>query len=96
MRIPKSNYDDAVAPAWLPIRSTAGEPLKPLIRCRCGQLCGIRLHSVNVKGEVRASFLHQWPDVPPERQGCGWHEFIELDGYETDPDYAGKDFPPQP
>lgn len=85
------DYDDkAIAPAWLPIeqRNEAGElvPSKPVIRCRCGKLMSIGLHHVHPDGRVTASFLHDQP-VP---DACGFHEFLELEGY------GGPEFPPRP
>lgn len=83
MRIPEGDYArEDLAPAWLPIQNRDGSPLKPIIRCRCGKLAGIRLHHVHADGRVTASFYH-----PPEgwagegSPGCGFHEFLELEGY---------------
>ena len=91
MKIPKVSYYDAtIAPAWLPIEDTAGQPLKPIIRCRCGALCNIRLHHVHADGRVTASFLHAAGGATPAQQQCGWHEFLELEGYD------GPEFPPRP
>ncbi len=92
MLIPKGQYDrPEIAPAWLPIQDHDGRPLKPIIRCRCGRLAGLGLHHVHADGRVTASFAH-----PPEgwagdgQPGCGFHEFLELEGY------AGPEFPPAP
>ena len=98
MRIPLSDYDSDVKPAWLPIQNQAGEPLKPVIRCACGQLCGIGLHHVHADGRVTASFYHWWPEgsaMAKAHQGCGFHEFLQLDGYTTHPQYAGREFLPE-
>ena len=92
VHLPKSEYDDDTKPAWLPIQDREGHALKPLIRCACGQLCGIGLHHVHPDGTVTASFLHQWPEGSPEAlacQGCGWHEYLILDNW------TGDDFPPE-
>jgi hypothetical protein len=73
-------------PAWFRVRSSDGRPLKPLIKCGCGRIMGIALHSVSAAGEVRASFYH--PVKPLEagsldtEPGCGFHEFLELEGYD--------------
>jgi len=88
MRIPKTRAFDHTTPGpgWLSVRSSDGRPLKPLIKCRCGQIMGIRLHSVSAAGEVRASFYH--PETPgvagcaDNAPGCGFHELLELDGYD--------------
>lgn len=93
MRIPKGHYDNEdLAPAWLPLQNSAGAPVKPIIRCRCGSLMGIGLHHVHADGRVTASFYHWWPEDSPQfkeyGQGCGFHEFLELDGYD------GPEFPP--
>lgn len=97
MKIPKSDYDSNVSPAWLPIQNTAGEPLKPIIRCACGRLGGIGLHHVHADGRVTASFYHYWSPLPEnQEQGCGFHEYIELDAYATDEQYAGREFLPEP
>jgi hypothetical protein len=82
MRIPKSDYDSDVKPAWLPVVGKDGTPLKPIIRCKCGELAGIGLHHVHADGRVTASFFHPvegWAkhDTP----GCGFHEYLELDDY---------------
>lgn len=98
MLIPKGSYDDdTIAPAWLPIqrRNEIGKlvPAKPIIRCRCGALIGIGLHHVHADGRVTASFYHWWPpdsEMGKAHQGCGFHEFLELEGYD------GLEFPPTP
>ena len=98
MRIPRSSYDDDTAkPAWLPIQGRKGQPLKPIVRCACGSLVGLRAHHVHADGRVTASFYHWWPpdsEMGRSHQGCGFHEFLELEGYTTDPQYAGLEFPP--
>jgi hypothetical protein len=95
VRIPRGSYDDeGLKPAWLPISNREGQPLKPIIRCACGQLIGMGLHHVHADGRVTASFYHWWP---PESeymkaghpQGCGSHEHLELEGWD------GGDFPPE-
>jgi hypothetical protein len=95
VKIPKGDYDKPeIAPAWLPIEDTAGQPMKPIIRCRCGRLMGIGLHHVHPDGRVTASFLH--PEQPggagstDNQAGCGFHECLELEGYD------GPEFPPRP
>lgn len=94
MKIPKGDYDKPeIAPAWLSLQDTAGNPVKPLIRCRCGELLGIGLHHVHTDGRVTASFYHWWPpesDQARAHQGCGFHEYLELEGYD------GPEFPPVP
>jgi hypothetical protein len=97
VRIPKGSYDnEALAPAWLPISDRDGHSLKPIIRCKCGELAVVGLHHVHADGRVTASFYHPiegWAgDAKP---GCGFHESLELDGYATDADYAGREFPPR-
>ncbi len=93
MRIPKGTYDDeTLAPAWLPIQDSAGKLARPIIRCRCRRLMGIRLHHVHADGRVTESFYHLHPTAEeeprPEWRGCGFHEYLELDGYD------GPEFPP--
>lgn len=95
MKIPKGSYDHPeIAPAWLPIVDGEGRAAKPLIRCKCQRLMGIRLHQVHADGRVTASFYH--PETPGVagssaiEPGCGFHEFLELDGYD------GPEFPPVP
>jgi len=94
VRIPKGSYDDgSIAPAWLPIQDREGNQLKPIIRCQCGSLMGIGLHHVHADGRVTASFYHWWPpdsEMGKALQGCGFHEYLELDGYD------GPEFPPTP
>jgi|GEM_PF-2902738 hypothetical protein len=79
----------ARSPAWLQPHQD-GRPLKPLIRCNCGQWSGIRLHHVHVDGRVTNSFFHATKAQHPQGDdsGCGWHVFLILDGYN------GGDFPP--
>jgi len=93
MNIPKGSYDDeSLKPAWIPIQNGDGTPAKPMIRCACGALMSIRLHHVHGDGRVTASFLHpivpQNPPQAPEHQGCGFHEFLVLDGYDG-PEFPG-------
>lgn len=93
MLIPRGSYDDeTIKPAWLPIQNSAGAPLKPIIRCACGNLVGIGLHHVHADGRVTASFYHWWPpesEMGKAHQGCGFHEMIEL------ADWTGQEFPPE-
>jgi hypothetical protein len=70
--------DSRPGPGWVEVVCRDnGAPLKPYIRCNCGKLLGIGLHSVAKDGTVTASFLHDAPGSDP----CGWHEFLKLDGY---------------
>jgi len=89
--IPKGNYD-APAPCWLPIVDPDGKQMKPIIKCQCGELCGIGLHHVHADGTVTESFLHQgthkFTDGREESFGCGWHVHLKL------LDYDCGDFPP--
>lgn len=91
MKIPKGDYDrEDLAPAWLPIQNTTGQPLKPIIRCRCGRLVGLGLHHVHADGKVTASFAHPVEGWAGETTpGCGFHEYLELEGYD------GPEFPPE-
>jgi hypothetical protein len=101
VRIPLGSYDDeTIKPAWLPIANYSdGTPHKPVIRCACGKLFGLGLHHVHADGRVTASFYH--PVNPGDtgstdrEPGCGFHEFLELDGYTTHPTYAGREFLPE-
>ena len=70
------------APGWFQPENSAGEKLKPVIRCNCGKLCGIGLHHVHASGYITRSFF--------EQSGCGWHVWLKLEGY------TGGDFPPEP
>ena len=62
------------------MQDTAGQPLKPVIRCNCGRLASIALHHVHADGRVTESFLEG---------SCGFHEWLEL------ADWTGQDFPPE-
>lgn len=92
MRIPKGSYDDeSIAPAWLEIQDHHGNPAKPILRCACGRLAGLGLHHVHADGRVTASFYHPVEGWAGETTpGCGFHEYVELDGY------AGGEWPPKP
>lgn len=87
MRIPQGSYDDeSIKPAWLPLQNSEGQPVKPVIRCACGNLLGMGLHHVHPDGRVTASFYHWWDPAyiaqyPGMEQGCGFHEYLELDGW---------------
>ncbi len=100
IEIPQISNDDfenrAGAPGWFQLvrRLENGtlEPVKPVIRCNCGMLCGIGLHHVHADGTVTASFYHKHgPAGSPDHSspdGCEWHVFLKL------MDYSGGDFPP--
>lgn len=79
VRIPKGRFeDDDPRPCWIPLRT--GEPprpCKPAIRCACGVVTCIGLHTVHADGTVTASFLHD----KPAGDGCGYHVFLYLEGY---------------
>ena len=81
--VPKGNYDGPT-PCWVSLVDRDGKELKPIIRCQCGTLCGIRNHYVHPDGKVTASFYHS-ADMPG---GCGWHVFLML------ADWTGSEFPP--
>ena len=103
--IPHAAYaDDDVKPAWLStIESAGGRELKPLIRCQCGVIIGLKLHHVHADGTVTASFFHaRAEELQKDSEGyffmhngrrystvpgCGWHVHLKLK------DYAGGDFP---
>lgn len=80
MTIPRLDgpRDPRPGPGWVAV-THGGQPRKPYIRCNCGRLLGIGLHTVHPDGAVAASFLH---DEPGTGLGCGWHEFLKLDGYD--------------
>ena len=80
----------AKSPAWSPVEQD-GKPLKPIIRCNCGQWSGIGLHHVHVDGRVTNSFFHATKAQHPngDDSGCGWHVFLKLK------DYDCGDFPPE-
>lgn len=86
----RSIGDDDKGPCWYPCRTQAGQYVKPLIRCNCGQLTGIGLHHVHADGTVTASFYHKRGIVHPEDpNGCEWHVWLKL------LDYDCGDFPPE-
>jgi hypothetical protein len=95
--IPKGEYNSR-GPCWIPIVAyKTGEKLKPLIKCRCGKVCGIGLHHVHADGTVTRSFYHSTASEFTENgvtyqhePGCGWHVWLKL------ADYAEGDFPPVP
>ena len=94
--IPKGDYDSA-APCWIPtVRHDNGQPCKPIIKCQCGQDCGIGLHHVHPNGRVtnsffnskQTSFMHGGKTYS-HAPGCGWHVYLILK------DYDQGDFPPR-
>lgn len=95
IEIPKGEYDEANPegkPAWLDMHQD-GKRIKPLIRCNCGQLCGIGLHHVHPDGTVTASFYHSKGTntaIGQDPNGCEWHVHLKL------LDWTGEDFPPTP
>lgn len=100
IEIPKIEDDEfdsrANSPGWIqPVQQQEDgslKPLKPIIRCNCGMLCGIGLHHVHQDGTVTASFYHKRGPAGSadfsSPDGCEWHVFLKLK------DYAGGDFPP--
>lgn len=86
IEIPKGEYDGDVYPCWIPIKNSAGEKLKPLIRCQCGNVTGIGLHHVHPDGRITASFFHRQSNEDPN--GCGWHVYLKLK------DWDGSEFKP--
>ena len=91
-----SHEDDAKGPGWIRIKNTAGEYVKPLVKCKCGTVTGIELHHVHADGRVTASFFdsketsfkHNGKTYSHE-PGCGWHVYIKLEGYDC------GEFPPR-
>lgn len=79
------------SPAWIQPVDSEGRKLKPIIRCNCGNWCGIGLHSVHEDGTITASFYHSQGTnyaIGESPEGCGWHEFLKL------ADYSGGPFGP--
>lgn len=75
-------------PGWFAC-TEGGKPAKPLIRCNCGHVSGIRSFHVHADGTVTASYYHKKGTVYPEDpDGCGWHVFLTL------ADWTGEDIPP--
>jgi hypothetical protein len=94
VEIPRLNSHEDPGPGWIAV-SSEGRPLKPLIKCNCGKVCGIGLHHVHADGTVTASFYHSEASEFTEggrtyrhTPGCGWHVFLKLK------DYDRGDFPP--
>ena len=80
----QEDWNKTKAPVWHPIANHQdGTPHKPIVRCDCGQWVGLQAHSIEPSGEVNASFLHK-------PNGCGWHVFITLDGWDGGKREAGK------
>lgn len=87
MQIPRSTYDEPTRPAWIPVRLSGDRPGKPILRCACGDLIGLAAHSVAANGAVTASFYHHWSleqvaALGLRSQGCGFHEWLVLEGYD--------------
>jgi hypothetical protein len=90
----------AGSPGWF--QPTQGEwigdehvihKLKPVIRCNCGNFCGIGLHHVHPDGTVTASFYHKKGTnyaIGESEEGCEWHVWLKL------LDYDGGEFLPTP
>ena len=95
--IPKLTDWDAPGPGWLGTTDQSGKHLKPVIKCKCGQFCGIALHHVHSDGRVTASFFHskdpfthKGKHYAGDPTGCGWHVFLQL------ADYGDRgEFPPE-
>jgi hypothetical protein len=95
VEIPRLESCEEPGPGWLAV-SYDGKPLKPLIKCNRGKICGISLHHVHADGAVTASFYHSEASSFVEggrtyqhTPGCGWHVFLKLK------DYDCGDFPPE-
>jgi len=97
VEIPKGDFDTP-GPCWIVLAEHGSDkPLKPRIKCKCGQICNIGLHHVHADGRVTASFYHaefaEWQEggkTYRHQPGCGWHVFLKLKDYDL------GEFPPQP
>lgn len=81
LRIPKADPDKPFkdqGPAWLENDGS----FKPLIICKCGMVRHVKNHTLSAAGELRASFLCE--------PGCGFHEFLDLEGYSGPAFEAGQ------
>lgn len=84
-------------PGWYKVVDSDGNPLKPLVKCKCGTVSGIGLHHVHADGRVTASYFDataaqlagMGPKWKGRQGGCGWHVFIKL------MDYDLGEFPPK-
>jgi hypothetical protein len=101
MEIPKldiGNADPAVgmtpdSPGWIPATSPDGKPLKPVIRCNCGQWVDIALYHVHPDGTVTPLFYHKQGSntaVGEDTEGCNWQALLTLKDYDV------GDFPAEP
>lgn len=89
VEIPRLLEHDDPGPGWIAVSDGDGKPLKPLIKCQCGKICGIGLHHVHPDGRITASFYHSEASEFTEggriyrhTPGCGWHVFLKLKDYD--------------
>lgn len=85
--IPKINDEwSGPFPSWdLLEPHKGGTPRRPVIFCNCGKMLNIGNHHIHKTGEVRASVYHSEHNKP-----CGWHVFVNLEGYEG-PEFLPED-----
>lgn len=89
MLIPKANEEHDNFPCWVAVVGYSDhKERRPIIRCRCGKYMGIGRHHVHKDGRVTASFFHRDGEAENDNKGCGFHEYIELQGY------TGSEWPP--
>ena len=75
IEIPKANEDRSNYPCWKGVSTMDGRSLKPLLYCKCGQVFGLGNHSIDIEGNISPSVWHR------DNNGCGFHEYLKLDGY---------------
>lgn len=68
------------APGW--IRRTenrTGKPVKPIVRCQCGELVGLADYHLSAEGLVFPAFTHSGD--AHTGPGCGWRATLQLADY---------------
>jgi len=87
VEIPKITdfHNEPNDPGWFCPKTKDGQVLKPVIRCNCGNFCGIGLHHVHADGSVTASFYHKKGTdfkIGESPEGCEWHVYLKLKDYD--------------
>lgn len=80
IEIPKWDGDNA--PAWVETKNPDGERVRPNIICQCGVGTDIGNHHIHADGRITTSYYHHFADRPKKMQGCGWHVYLKMIGWD--------------
>lgn len=82
IEIPKANAAHDNFPCWIDTYLPDGKRTRPDIICNCGEQTHIGNHHVHPDGRITASYFHHRVHGDGETDGCGWHVYLKMIGWD--------------